>query len=402
MYTLTRAQARRLMLLWQGLCGAHRFAGAQGALSYVRQAGCIQFDPVDVCGKNAELTLFSRVKGFTRETLHALLYQDRQLVDYTDKNQAIMPVEDWPYFARLRQEARINGLQFDGVAALEEQAKAYILENGPVDSARLPVSGSVLWHSAIHWSGNWHGETGAARAVLEQMYCTGELVIHHKQGTRKVYDLAQRHIPQEILLAPDPLEDDFEHLKWRVLRRIGAVGLMWNRPSDAWLALRGLDAQTRKRVFAALEAEGRIVPLRVEGVKDTLYMHADAADMLAASDARLRPRCEVLAPLDPMLWDRKLIRALFDFDYTWEIYTPAAKRKYGYYVLPLLYGERLAGRVEAVAGKDVLTVKQIWLEEGVKPTRAMRSAVDACMKRLMRLNGCSALAYAQAEWMHAE
>lgn len=96
MIRLTNRQARQFMLLKQGLLGEYRFAGRQGALEYVRQAGCIQFDPVDACGKNAELTLQSRVKGFTKQMLQELLYQDRSLVDYPDKNLSIIAVEDWP------------------------------------------------------------------------------------------------------------------------------------------------------------------------------------------------------------------------------------------------------------------------------------------------------------------
>ncbi len=99
MRTISKLQARQFLLAKQGLIGKHRFIGKQGALEYVRQAGCIQFDPVDVCGKNAELTLQSRVKGFTKKQLYTLLYKDRALIDYSDKELSIWPVEDWPYFS---------------------------------------------------------------------------------------------------------------------------------------------------------------------------------------------------------------------------------------------------------------------------------------------------------------
>ena len=111
MTILTRRQARRFLLLHHGLIGAYRFRGKQGAYDFVRQAGCIQFDPVDVCGKNAELTLQSRVQGFTKQTLWQLLYRDRLLVDYPDKNLSILPTEDWPYFERYRRSAR-EGIYF--------------------------------------------------------------------------------------------------------------------------------------------------------------------------------------------------------------------------------------------------------------------------------------------------
>ena len=365
----------------------------------MRQAGCIQFDPVNICGRNAELTLQSRVKGFMRETLDALLYEDRALIDYPDKNLAILPVEDWPYMERYRARARACGAQFEGLAALEAQTLDYIAAHGPVASDELPIEGSIAWHSAIHWSGNWHGESNAARSVLEQLYSTGALVIHHKRGTRKVYDLASRHIAPELLGAPDLLPEEAEHLAWRVKRRIGAVGMLWNRASDAWLGILGMRAPERTAAFETLLARGEILPVRVEGVRDALYIRAEDEPTLtlARSDARCTPRCEVIAPLDPLMWDRKLIRALFGFDYTWEIYTPAEKRKYGYYVLPLLWGEGFAGRVEAVADAQagVLRVRHIWVEDGVRRTRALDAALAGCMKRLARMNGCGEIVWAE-------
>ena len=227
------AQARRFLLLKQGLIGAHRFAGKAGALAYVRQAGCIQFDPVDVCGRNAELTLQSRVKGFKKKHLEELLYKDRLLVDYTDKELSIFPVEDWPYFAEYRRRSFEHGRRFEGLAELEELTAGYIREHGPVSSDTLPIDGEIFWHSSIHWSGNWHGKSKAARSVLEQMYTDGRLIIHHKAGTRKFYDLAEKHIPQSILTADDPCADETQHIKWRVLRRVGAVGLLPDRRSGS-------------------------------------------------------------------------------------------------------------------------------------------------------------------------
>lgn len=112
MIQLTNRQARQFLLLKQGLLGEHIFIGKQGAFDFVRQAGCIQFDPVDACGRNAELTLQSRVKGFTKKTLYELLYEDRLLVDYPDKNLSILPTEDWPYFERYRRAARNHAVKF--------------------------------------------------------------------------------------------------------------------------------------------------------------------------------------------------------------------------------------------------------------------------------------------------
>ena len=276
---LTIEQARRFLLRKQGLLGDWRFAGKEGALAYVRQAGCIQFDPVDVCGKNAELTLQSRVKGFQKKHLQELLYRDRLLVDYPDKELSIFPVEDWPYFAAYRQRSYAHGRQFAGLEALEEQAISYIRAHGPVSADTLPIDGEIFWHSSIHWSGNWHKNSKAARSVLEQMYTDGRLVIHHKTGSRKFYDLAETHIPEAILRAEDPCPEETAHIQWRILRRIGAVGLLPNRRSDAFLGI-PMTTEQRNLAFEALEREGRIIPVQVEGFKPVLYARAEDGGLL--------------------------------------------------------------------------------------------------------------------------
>ena len=397
MIMLTKTQAQMFVLAKQGLLGSYRFSGKEGAYAYVRQAGCIQYDPVDVCGKNAELTLQSRVKGFQKSMLADLLYKDRLLVDYADKELSIWPAEDWPYFSSYRERSRELGDGFPGLAELKQEALAYIRTNGPVSSDTLPIGGKIFWHSSMHWSGNWHKESRAARSVLEQLYTDGTLVIHHKNGSRKFYDLAERHLEPSLLTADCPCADDEDLQCWRVLRRIGAVGLLWDRSSPALLGI-GLKAEQRKSVFSALESRGAILPARVEGIKPVFYYRTeDEPLMQAVFDETLdqKARMEFLAPLDPLLWDKALVAALWNFHYSWEIYTPADKRNYGYYTLPVLWGSKFVGRIEAVAdrNKDVLRVKNIWLEPGVRQTNKLRLALERTLRRFSRFNHCTTVEY---------
>lgn len=402
--TVSLAELRRFILLKQGLLGAHRFKGKHGALEYVRQAGCIQFDPINACGRNAELTLQSRVKFFKKQDLYDLLYKDRALLDYPDKELSILPVEAFPYLSRWRESARKNAASFPGIEELAEEARSYIEKYGPVSSSTLPIEGEIKWNSAVHWSGNWHGKTNAARSVLEQMYTDGRLVIHHKDGTRKFYDLAERHIPSPILNAPEPNEDLIEHIKWCLLRRIGAVGVLWDRRSDALLGIWGMNTELRKQAFSELESERLIVRITVPEIPAPLYMKTEDMPLFEAAKAikRYKKRCEFIAPLDPMMWDRKLIEVVFGFRYRWEVYVPAEKRQFGYYVLPMIYGEGFAGRIDAQAssGNARLSVNNIWFENGTKGSAALAAAVvDAC-ERLARFNGCSETQYCDAA-LHA-
>ncbi len=251
--------------------------------------------PIDVCGKNAELVLQSRIKGFTKEMLAELLYDDRSLVDYPDKNLAIIPVEDWPYFERYRKAARQHAERYLEMEGLTTHVRDHIQNHGALSSNDLKLNGDFSWQSAIHWSGG----NNTSRSVLEQMYSTGELIIHHKKGTRKYYDIAKKYIQQHLLNAPDPLDDDFEHHKWRILQRIGFVGLLWNRASDAWLNIWGLKAAQRNEVFRQLLHEARIVAIVVDQTKDKLYCLTEDLPLIEAVLQNPEPklRCELIAPL---------------------------------------------------------------------------------------------------------
>ena len=168
---------------------------------------------------------------------------------------------------------------------------------------------------------------------------------------------------------------------------------MWNKRSDAWLGI-GMSTEQRDMAFAGLSESGEIIPVQVEGIRPPLYMKSGDRPLMEAvlaDEIDTKARLEFLAPLDPMLWDRKLIEALWDFRYSWEIYTPAVKRKYGYYVLPMLYGENFAGRIEAAADRKTgtLAVKNIWYEPGVRRTKKLSAAVDKAVDRLAAFNNCS-------------
>lgn len=380
---LTNEQTRRFMLLKHGLLGDYRYSGKQGVLEYICQAGCIQFDPIDVCGRSPELVLHARVKGFKKDMLNSLLYEDRSLLDYFDKNLSIIPTSYWPCFHRYRQAHRDGGKSYDRINEICEEIKRIIREKGPVSSSDVGFDEKVDWY--------WE-DTRLSRAALETMYFRGDLVVHHKKGTIKYYDLAENCIPVDVLNQPDPYPNEMDHLKWRVIRRIGGVGLLWNKPSDALLNIWGLKSEQRSRIFSQLMEEGKIIEVVVEGMKDRLYCLSSDRELLKAvsGNQKFKARCELLAPLDNMLWDRKLISALFGFEYKWEIYTPEHQRKYGHYVLPVLYGDSFIGRVEAICDRKekTLIVKNFWYEEGVRPGKRIQTAVFSRLERLAEFNDC--------------
>jgi hypothetical protein len=376
--TLTNQQARRFILAHQGLWPPYTLEGKAGALGYIRRVGCIQFDPLNIVGRNPELVLQARVADFRPAMLEELLYEDRKLLDGLDKNMSIYGVEDWPCFRRRREGARrYYGDGSRPATSILPQVRQAIEERGPLSSIDLDFNQTVDWS----WS-----PTRLARAALESMYAWGELIIHHKVNTRKVYDFASRHIPEELLSATDPNETEEQFHDWYILRRIGSMGLAWNKSGDAWLGMR-VKSKERKAVLARLIEQGKAIEVRVKGIGLPLYMRSEdrmTLDRALDADDPL-PRAAILAPLDNLLWDRRFVEELFGFYYVWEVYKPVAERRYGYYVLPILYGDRFVARFEPGRDKKsrALTIKNWWWEPGVIPSERMQSDLRHCFRRFL-------------------
>jgi uncharacterized protein YcaQ len=380
---LTQAQARRFLLAHQGLWPPHSLRGKKGVLSFVRHVGCIQYDPLNIVGTNPELVLQARVEDFTPALLDELLYQDRTLIDGWDKNVSIYPVEDWPSFARRRAALlRHYGAPSRPAMAVLPQVRAALQERGPLSSIDLEMNQQVAW--------SW-APTRIARAALESMYAWGEVVIHHRVNTRKVYDLAQRHLPPDLLDAPDPFEADEAYHEWHVKRRIGCVGLLSMRGGDAWLGNRGIQAADRRAAAARLLARGEIVQTRIEGLRGPFYLRSQDRTTLERvladePDGEGESRAAILAPLDNLMWDRCYLHELFGFEYRWEVYKPVAERRWGYYVLPVLYGDRFVARFEP--GRENrdhgLTIANWWWEPGVTQTEVLSAALGTCLTQFLR------------------
>jgi uncharacterized protein YcaQ len=231
------------------------------------------------------------------------------------------------------------------------------------------------------------------------MYHWGELVVHHKVHTRKVYDFASRHIARELLAAPDPNPSEEDYRDWCVYRRIGGVGLACGWAGTTWLGMPGRKSRERQATLARLMEQGSVCEVHVEGIDRPCYVRSQDWERF---DARSEtggqpPQAAILAPLDNLLWDRRLVEELFGFAYRWEVYKPVAEREYGYYVLPILYGDRFVARFEPGRDKDsgALIVKQWWWEPDVTPTAEMQSALSRCFQRFLGYLGSEEL------WMDA-
>jgi len=337
----------------------------QSVLELVKRLGSLQFDPLEVPGaRNHELVLFARIGGARREWLHDLLYAPpgvRRLYEAYNKALNILPLDDLPYHrmawdrARARYDKTILSKRSRRHTAILDRIRA----EGPLDAAAFRASHNrkVAWHWAA---------TSEGRAVLEALFETGTIGISTRDGNRRVFDLVERLFPAELLSRRVTRDEALRH---RLLSRFVGMGLLSANGTPEVMAGTAPAAE-RRRVVEELAEDGVLAPVEIEGVRGLRY--ALRAELEADWQTRqLTPGVSLLAPLDPLLWDRNLLLELYGFDYKWEVYTPEARRRFGYYVLPLLFGDRLVGRIEPRFDRATghLTILGRWFEAGFRPRR---------------------------------
>ncbi len=356
----------------------------------VDRLGSLQFDPLEVAGRNHDLTLLARVAGYRRSWTDALLYDTRELYETYNKQLSLVPTADLPWFRMTWDQMRVahEGGAFDEHATLVEELLARIREQGPLSSTDIAPRASIDWY--------WR-PTNPVRAILEALGEAGILAISRREGNRRIYDLAERLFPAE-LLAHRPTED--EQRRHQLLSRYRGNGLLGlTGEYTIWAGLG--KAPVRSAARDRLIDEGAIVPVEVEGFRGPRFILPDELPLLDAAQAEVAaeaaaggppmpggvaPGVAFLAPLDPLAWDRDLLLRLWDFDYRWEVYVPAAKRRWGYYVLPLLYGDRFVGRIEPRIDRrtGTLRILGLWWEEGFDPlSGANPGFVDALAEALL-------------------
>lgn len=372
---MSKSRARAFLVAHHGLDG--RVDASRIVDTVFASLGSVQYDPLDVAGRNADLVLFARVTDYTPAVLERLLYEERSLLDGWDKMMSVYPVSDWPFFARVRAHraecARwiLEYRHSSEALGSRDDVLSFLADRGPSRAADMKLGSAG--------GGSW-GHRSVAGAALDALFHEGRVCVAGKKGAQKTYDLAERLLGEEVLHAGDPFTADQAFHEWLVLRRVGSVGLLWNRNGVLWQGMcKPLENRDyRRSIIDSLADRGLLSEVSVEGIGEPMWIRQDSVPALeGARDSangkntacveNAGPEARFLAPLDNMLWDRDLVEALFGFRYRWEVYTPAAKREYGYYVLPILYGTDLVGRIEPVMDRKAKTldIRNIWFEEGI-------------------------------------
>jgi uncharacterized protein YcaQ len=340
-------------------------ARPESVLTAVERLGLLQFDPLEVPGaRNHDLVLHARIAGYQRAWCDRWLYgPDRRLIELYNKSLNLVPMHELPHYRITwqRNEAATN----DGILAAQADVAKAILRrlktDGPLSTAAFSEHGH-----AVDW---WWAPTRASRAVMEALFVIGRIGISRRDGNRRYYDLIERLVPAELLKLRESEEDAMKH---RLLSRYRATGMTKPSGTQSEVMYSAGSQADRIRHTAQLVEDGELLPVEVEGLKGTRYIIGAEEPILEATADPVSmppPSVTFLAPLDPLAWDRRMLRELWGFDYLWEVYVPEAKRRWGYYVLPLLYGDRFVGRIEPRIDRKTktLAVLGIWFEPGFSP-----------------------------------
>ena len=385
--------ARRFLVARQLLAPARSLEGGRDAvLEVFRRFGSVQYDPIDVAGRTHDLMLHARVADYDPAWTDEL-YERREIFEAYNKGLSFVYAPEFPWY---RGRARSTT-----PAVIEENPEAgeRVLERIRADG---PLS-SLDFESERGSTTDWFGvPTNTVRALLEAYTATGVLGLARRDGKRRYYDLLERLLPAKLLRQDVPMVEQMRHKlhsRFRVhgLLGVGGGGDIFGGIGPAKPDPRYPGHPGRTALREELVENGDIVAINVEGVSGKRFVLREEVALLEAPP---EPPASVafLPPFDPLVWDRSLLGSLFGFDYVWELFHPPAKRRWGWYVLPILFGDRLVGRIEPRIDRAGGRVEVIglWWEDGFDPRRAegFIDAMRAALGAYLRFAGAERLEWA--------
>ena len=364
--TISRETARRFVLGRQGLWPGRRFAGRAGTAEALRLAQAVQMDPLNVVARSHDLALWGRVLDYRPEHLERLMYREREFFDYGGA-LFIYPMQELPCWQlpMRRRAAQPRWAEFAGAhGPLLADLRAALRARGPLGNRDLPGTRRIQ---------SYRGRKDSALG-LYYLWLTGEVMIHHRRGFDRVYDLRERVAPPGLQHhAPDDEAEAFFARKQVAF--MGLIGARAWRNAFQGAVQRPVDPEEARRRLAELIEQHAVVELTVEGSAEPVLALAEDLPRLddlesgrvpaswAVHETTSGEEVVLLAPLE-IVSARGRARRLFGFEYVWEVYKPAAARRWGYYTLPILYDDRLVGRLDPRLERDdgVLRILGFWLE----------------------------------------
>ena len=391
--TLSISAARALHLASQGLLQPRRRKAVPAdVLETIRRMGVLQIDTINVVARSPYLVLWSRLGDYPLDWLDASLAAG-ELFEYWAHEACFIPREDYGLYRHRMLDPGTMGWKYSATWMRERAGEvaallAHIRTQGPVRSSDFERSDGKTGAKAEGWWA-WKPE----KRSLEVLFTSGALMIARRHNFQRVYDLAERVHPEWDDARMPPLPEVRQTFALRTVKALGVA-------RGAWIP----DYHRTKRPHvdpARLADEGLLLRARVSGWDDPVYIHPDHADLArqAASGALSPTLTTILSPFDPVVWDRRRALELFGFDYRLECYTPAAKRRYGYFTLPVLRRGALVARIDAKAHRrdGVFEVKAAFFEPGVRASDALLRDVALALQRCARWHGCPRVAVHRSE-----
>ncbi|MBA2362722.1 MAG: winged helix-turn-helix domain-containing protein [Chloroflexia bacterium] len=359
--------ARRFLLGSQGLWPGRRWRGKEGAAEAIHCLASVQMDPMTVVARSHDLVLWSRVVGYAPSHLDELLYTDRSCFDYGG-HLDVYPIVDLPYWSLHKKRRRTDARQVAFVAehhVLLEQVRAEVRDRGPIASRDLVGSKQVT---------SYRGRKDTSLA-LYHLWLTGELMTHSRRGFERLYDLRERVAPPELLREPSEQEVE-HHFAAKTLRYLRLATLRSWAGGYGGALHRRVDRTEARGRMAQMVAEGEAAEVRIADQKESYYLPGADVPLLQAVEAGIVPdswqplgrttreEVNLLSPLDNLL-GRTRTQLLFDFEYLWEVYKPVERRRWGAFTMPILYGDRLVGRLDPKLDRktNTLRINGLWLED---------------------------------------
>lgn len=366
MKTLSQDAVRGLMIAAQGLHqSAQPKATQETVRAIIRQMHVLQIDTISVVARSPYLVLWSRLGDYEPRWLETLLAEGA-LFEYWSHAACFLPIEDYPLYRPSIKLGERGQTWMQENATVAETVLNHIRTNGEARSSDFERTDG---QKGGWW--NWKEE----KVALEYLFYAGDLMVRKRHNFQRIYDLRERVLPDHDKLATFSLADAHDQF---VLNTIQALGVT----KADWIAdyFRLSKADTNA-ALKRLEKRDQLKQVSVEGWEKPGYIHP--AMMEAAEKSNIpQSKTTFLSPFDPIVWDRKRASELFNFDYKIEVYTPAPKRKYGYFTLPILYNNQLVGRIDPKAHRKegIFEVKAVHLEPGVVADDTMISAIKSALQ----------------------
>jgi uncharacterized protein YcaQ len=399
MRVLSPELARRLNITRQRLAGPRPVATPQTILDAVRDLGCLQLDPISVVARSHLLVLHSRFGKYDPAHLDTLLWKERCLFEYWAHAASIVLTEDYPIH-RLNMQQHLTGdsawhrhirAWMQDNAALRDHILAELRSKGPLPSKHFEDKAADGWQST-----GWTSGRNVSR-MLDFLWISGTIMVAGRKGGQKLWDLSERCLPDWTPRDPVPPRELVKQAAQKSLRALGVAQERHIR--QHYVSGRYPDLP---KVLKELEAEGRIERVQIKDDERTWpgvwYIHTEDLPLLdQLSNGAWQPRTTLLSPFDNLIRDRARTESLFNFFYRIEIYVPKAKREYGYYVLPILHGDRLIGRIDPLMDRKNkrLMINAVYAEEDAPKNLKTGKAVAAAIEELASFLQAREIAYGE-------